>query len=60
VEPGGAEVFSFHATQLSERILSLPTGTAIQTADIQKICSLIQFVIENATEIEERLSETIE
>lgn len=44
--------------KLSERILCLPSGTAIQTDDIEKICSLLQYVINNAPEIERRLSGT--
>lgn len=46
--------------QLCERILSLPTGTAIQKDDIKKICSIIRFVVKKAAEIEERLTETID
>ena len=46
--------------KLSERVLCLPTGTAVQPDDIQKICALIRFLIKNATEIRERFSETIE
>ena len=43
--------------QLCERILSLPTGTAIQKDDIEKICSLVRFVVDNVAEIEARLTE---
>ena len=46
--------------KLSERILTLPTGTAVQADDIRNICSLIRFVIDNAAEIEARLTETID
>jgi dTDP-4-amino-4,6-dideoxygalactose transaminase len=37
--------------RLSERILSLPNGTAIGSDDISRICQVIRFVIANGREI---------
>ncbi len=42
--------------KLSERVLCLPTGTAVNAEDIQIICKIIRFVIEHSTEIGVRLS----
>ena len=46
--------------RLSERMLSLPTGTAITTGDIEKICQIIQFVVEQSSQIKSKfVSNTI-
>lgn len=37
--------------KLTRKTLQLPTGTAVSQADIEKICSLLQFVIYNSPEI---------
>lgn len=41
--------------KLSQRIISLPTGTAITTADIEKICQIIKFVVEQYNQIKSKL-----
>jgi dTDP-4-amino-4,6-dideoxygalactose transaminase len=41
--------------RLTERVLSLPTGTAIGPAEIRKICELIRYIVTNGREISERL-----
>jgi dTDP-4-amino-4,6-dideoxygalactose transaminase len=41
--------------RLTGRILCLPTGTAVSTDDITRICRLIRFALENRTQISERL-----
>jgi dTDP-4-amino-4,6-dideoxygalactose transaminase len=41
--------------KLSQRMLSLPTGTAITTSDIEKICQIIQFVVEQSSQIKSKL-----
>ncbi len=41
--------------KLSERVLVLPTGTAISPEDIRKICQIIRLVTENGREARERL-----
>jgi dTDP-4-amino-4,6-dideoxygalactose transaminase len=33
------------------RMLTLPTGTAVSTADIDRVCELLRFVVANASEI---------
>jgi dTDP-4-amino-4,6-dideoxygalactose transaminase len=42
---------------LAERVLQLPTGTAISEADIATICQLLRLVIANAAEVRSRLRE---
>ena len=41
--------------RLTERVLSLPTGTAIGFAELRRICEIIRLVITNGTEVAERL-----
>ncbi len=41
--------------RLSERVLSLPTGTSIGTAEIGTICQLIRLVVSNGRLISERV-----
>lgn len=36
---------------LTQKVLLLPTGTAINISDIKRICQIIHFAIENASEI---------
>jgi dTDP-4-amino-4,6-dideoxygalactose transaminase len=43
---------------LTRRVASLPTGTAVSKEDIEKICRLIKFVLENGAQITERLEAT--
>jgi dTDP-4-amino-4,6-dideoxygalactose transaminase len=42
--------------KLTTRVMSLPTGTAVGESDIETICSLIQFAIENADSIRTRMA----
>jgi dTDP-4-amino-4,6-dideoxygalactose transaminase len=41
--------------KLSKRVLCLPTGTAVNPEDIQRICSIIRFIVENNIEIQTAL-----
>lgn len=41
--------------KLTERVLVLPTGTAINPEDIRKICQIIRLVTENGREARERI-----
>jgi dTDP-4-amino-4,6-dideoxygalactose transaminase len=41
--------------RLSERVMLLPTGSAVRASDIRAICNLIRFVHERASEITARL-----
>ena len=43
--------------KLSERVLCLPTGTAVRPEDIKKICQIIGFAVEHGDEISSRLTE---
>lgn len=43
--------------RLSERILSLPTGTAVGAGDIASICSLIRFAVRHGREISQRVGD---
>jgi dTDP-4-amino-4,6-dideoxygalactose transaminase len=42
--------------QLTERVMTLPTGTAVGAAEISGICRIIRRVISRGPEIHERLS----
>lgn len=42
--------------QLSERVLVLPTGTAVSQADIVAICGVIRIAVEHGTEIQKLLA----
>lgn len=45
-----------HETQrLVKRVLSLPTGTAVDSDEIGKICQIIRLVVEHGSEVKERL-----
>jgi dTDP-4-amino-4,6-dideoxygalactose transaminase len=41
--------------KLSQRMISLPTGTAITADDIEKICQIIKFVVEQNDQIKSKL-----
>jgi dTDP-4-amino-4,6-dideoxygalactose transaminase len=41
--------------KLTQRVLSLPTGTAVGPDEIGKICQLIHLVVEHGDEVKERL-----
>lgn len=40
--------------RLSERVLSLPTGTSINPDSIKKICQIIRYTITNKDEVSEK------
>lgn len=44
--------------RLSERVMCLPTGTAVHPEDVQKICHLIRLVVEHGAKISSKLSNT--
>jgi dTDP-4-amino-4,6-dideoxygalactose transaminase len=41
--------------RLVQRVLSLPTGTNVETDDISKICQIIRLIVENAVELQAKL-----
>lgn len=41
--------------KIAERLLCLPTGMAVETNDIQKICEIIRFVLRNGKEIANKM-----
>jgi dTDP-4-amino-4,6-dideoxygalactose transaminase len=41
--------------KMTDSILCLPTGTAIDTDTVRKICLILKFVIDNSAEIKKRL-----
>jgi dTDP-4-amino-4,6-dideoxygalactose transaminase len=41
--------------RLSDRVLSLPTGTSISAADIKTICGIIRMVVANGREVAGRI-----
>jgi len=46
--------------KVTESVMSLPTGTAITSDQIEKICQVVKFVIKNSTEICSKLSRQVE
>jgi dTDP-4-amino-4,6-dideoxygalactose transaminase len=42
--------------RVCQRVLSLPTGTAIEARDIDLICDLIRFVVEHGAEVSPKIS----
>jgi len=45
--------------RLVQRIMSLPTGTAVSTDDIARICALVRMVRENGGAVAARMRETV-
>ena len=45
--------------RLSHRILSLPTGTAIEPETISQICQILRLVVTNGVEVRERLENRV-
>lgn len=52
-DPGAGRLLPV-TQQMTGRLLCLPTGTAVNAADIGKIAALLRFAVENATEIRRR------
>jgi dTDP-4-amino-4,6-dideoxygalactose transaminase len=52
-----ADILLPETEKLSERLLCLPTGTAIGQVEIRQICHVIQFVVENSAEITSRITD---
>lgn len=48
-------VFLPETEKLTLKVLQLPTGTAINENDINKICTLIRFIISHGSEIQQRI-----
>jgi dTDP-4-amino-4,6-dideoxygalactose transaminase len=44
-----------HTEKVSERVLSLPTGTSVTPADISMICGIIRMVVNNGREVSAKL-----
>ena len=44
-----------HTEKVSERVLSLPTGTSVTPADISTICGIIRMVVNNGREVSAKL-----
>ncbi len=45
--------------RLVDRVLCLPTGTAVHTVSIEKICEIIKFVVCNASRIRKKLTKAV-
>lgn len=52
--PHGRELLR-HTERLAKQVLSLPTGTAVSSKDISKICEIIRTVVANGSEVQEKL-----
>ncbi len=48
-----------HTERLTQRVLCLPTGTAVGKKEIEVICQLIRLVLENSDETTRRLTSTL-
>ena len=48
-----------HTERLTQRVLCLPTGTAVGKKEIEVICQLIRLVLENSDEITRRSTSTL-
>lgn len=46
--------------QLCQRVMLLPTGTAMDTESISKICNTIRYIVQNANEINRVLVKKID
>jgi dTDP-4-amino-4,6-dideoxygalactose transaminase len=46
-----------HTEALVERVVSLPSGTAVSTEDVKRLCALIRFAVAKGPEISERLAQ---
>jgi dTDP-4-amino-4,6-dideoxygalactose transaminase len=46
--------------QLCQRVMLLPTGTAIDIGSISKICDIIRYIVQNATQINKALVKKID
>lgn len=44
---------------LVRRVITLPTGTAISTSDVEKICQIIRMVVANGSEVREWLEHEV-
>jgi len=42
--------------RLAEKVLCLPTGSAVNSGEITAICTLIEFVVKHARAVKERFS----
>ena len=43
--------------RLTRQVLSLPSGTAVSSEDIDRICSIIHFIVENGLDISRQAKE---
>jgi len=56
MKPYSAQEISLpHTEKVSERVLSLPTGTSVTPADISTICGIIRMVVNNGREVSAKL-----
>jgi dTDP-4-amino-4,6-dideoxygalactose transaminase len=53
-----ADVLLPHTRRVSERVLSLPTGTAVNQETIDRVCAIIRFAVAHGREIAARLGPT--
>ena len=44
---------------MADRVICLPTGTAVRPEDIRKICHLLRLVVDHSAEISLKLSKPI-
>jgi hypothetical protein len=50
-----AEMLLPHTRRVSDRVLSLPTGTAVNHDTIAQVCAIVRFAVAHGRQIAERL-----
>ena len=55
-DSSGAGPFLPHTDRLVQRVLSLPTGTAVDHQDILKICQIIRLAVSHGPDIMKKLA----
>jgi len=51
-----ARLLLFETEKLTQKVMQLPTGTALGTPEIGYVCELIRFIVKNNAEIQKRLN----
>ena len=51
-----ARLFLPETEKLTQRVLSLPTGTAVEVQDVDLVCGLIRFVTEHGAKVSQKIS----
>jgi dTDP-4-amino-4,6-dideoxygalactose transaminase len=44
--------------KLTRKVIQMPTGTSVNNVDIEKVCNVIRFIINNGKKISSRIEQT--